>query len=183
MPAISSRMMNVTAIMRRRILSDSALITGNSRVMRSDSMRNRPMEISTMMMTRAAMSAVRKLPMKLVPPTISAIGRAMSVKLMAAPAAATDSTSAETKKYTSDDEDSMETARSSPRTMMMTRAAMSAVRKLPMKLVPPTISAIGRAMSVKLMAAPAAATDSTSADTKKYTSDDEDSMETARSSP
>ena len=29
----------------------------------------------------------------------------------------TDSTSAETKKYTSDDEDSMETARSSPRTM------------------------------------------------------------------
>ena len=103
--------------MRRRILSDSAPITGNSRVMRSDSMRNRPIEISTMMMTRAAMSAVLKSPMKLVPPTISAIGRAISVKLIAAPAVATASTSAETKKYTSDEDDNIETARSSPRTM------------------------------------------------------------------
>ncbi len=56
------------------------------------------MEISTMMITRAAISAVRKAPMKLVPPTISAIGRAISVKLMAAPAVATANTSAETKK-------------------------------------------------------------------------------------
>src|SRR5712672_1605162 len=109
MLAISSRMMNVMSIIRRRILSDSALITGNSRVMRSDSIRKRPMEISTMMMTRAAMSAVRKLPMKLVPPTMSAIGRAMSVKLMAAPAAATDNTSADTKKYTKEEDDSIET--------------------------------------------------------------------------
>src|SRR4030081_54062 len=108
MLAMNRRMTKVTNIIRRRILSDSALITGNKRVMRSDSMRNRPMEISTMMMTSAAMSAVRKLPMKLVPPTISAIGRAISVKLMAAPAAATDNTSADTKKYTNEEDDSME---------------------------------------------------------------------------
>ena len=75
------------------------------------------MEISTMMMTSAAISAVRNTPMKLVPPTISAMGRAMSVKLTAAPAVATASTSSETKKYTIEEEDSTETARSSPRTI------------------------------------------------------------------
>ena len=36
--------------------------TGNNRVMRRDSMRNNPIEISTMMMTSAAISAVRKSP-------------------------------------------------------------------------------------------------------------------------
>lgn len=50
------------------------------------------MEISAMMMTSAAMSAVRNMPMKFVPPTISAIGRAISVKLIAAPAIAAAST-------------------------------------------------------------------------------------------
>src|SRR5437762_707235 len=65
--AISSRIANVIPIMRTRILSDRAPITGNSRVMRNDSMRNRPMEISTMMMTSAAISAVRNTPMKVAP--------------------------------------------------------------------------------------------------------------------
>jgi hypothetical protein len=55
--------------------------------------------------------------MRLVPPTISAIGRAISEKLIAAPPSATVSTSAETKKLTSDDDDNTETARSWPRTM------------------------------------------------------------------
>ena len=40
-----------------RHLSGSAPITGNSRVMRSDSMRNSPMDTSTRMITSAAMSA------------------------------------------------------------------------------------------------------------------------------
>ena len=39
-----------------------------------------------------------------------------------------------------------------------------------MKFVPPTISAMGRAISVKLTAVPAVATASTSAEMKKYTS-------------
>ncbi len=101
-----SRIANVTAIMRTRSLSGSAPMTGKSRVMRSDSMRNRPIETSTMMMTRAAMSAIRKVPMKLVPPTISAIGRAISEKLIVAPPTATASTNAEMKNCTSDDDDS-----------------------------------------------------------------------------
>ena len=83
-------------------------MTGKSRVMRSDSMRNKPIDTSTMMMTSAAMSAMRKVPMKLVPPTISAIGRAISEKLIAAPPTATASTSAEMKNCTSDDDDSTE---------------------------------------------------------------------------
>ena len=53
-------MENVIQIMRTRVLSGNAPITGNSRVMRSDSIRNRPIEISTRMMTSAAISAVRK---------------------------------------------------------------------------------------------------------------------------
>ena len=117
MLAISSRIRNVVIIIRMRMLSDSAPITGNRRVMRRDSIRNNPIEISTMMMTRAAMSAVRYAPMKLVPPTISAMGRAISVKLIAVPAVATASTSAEMKKYTIEEDDSTDTARSSPRTM------------------------------------------------------------------
>ena len=60
MLASSSRMLNVIQIIRTRILSGSAPITGKSRVMRRLSMRNRPIEISTMMMTSAAMSAVLK---------------------------------------------------------------------------------------------------------------------------
>ena len=70
-----------------------------------------------MMMTRAAMSAVRNIPMKLVPPTISAMGRAINVKLIAAPAVATASTRAEMKKYTIDEDDNTDSARFSPRTI------------------------------------------------------------------
>ena len=103
--------------MRTRVRSGSALITGNRRVMRSDSMRNSPIEISTMMMTSAAISAVRKPPMRFVPPTISAIGRAISEKLMVAPPMAIDSTKAEMKKFTSEDDDRIEIARSWPLTM------------------------------------------------------------------
>ena len=55
------------------------------------------METSTRMITSAAMSAVRNAPMKLVPPTISAIGRAINEKLIAAPPNATASTVAEMK--------------------------------------------------------------------------------------
>ena len=113
--AIMSKIANVMTIIRRRILSVSAPITGNKRVMRRDSMRKRPMEISTMMMTSAAMSAVRNAPMKLVPPTISAMGRAINVKLIAAPAVATASTRAEMKKYTIDEDDNTDSARSSRR--------------------------------------------------------------------
>ena len=51
-----------------------------------------------------------------------------------------------------------------------------------MKLVPPTISAIGRAMSEKLIAAPPMATSSTMAETKKCTSDEDDRTDTAWSS-
>lgn len=67
MLAIRKRMAKDTHIMRPRILSGSAPITGNRRVMRIDSMRKSPMEISTMMMTSAAISAVRNWPMKFVP--------------------------------------------------------------------------------------------------------------------
>ncbi len=61
--ASSVRIANVIHIMRTRILSGSAPMTGNSRVMRSDSIRNRPIEISTMMITSAATLAVRNSPM------------------------------------------------------------------------------------------------------------------------
>src|SRR3569833_3268112 len=117
MLAISNKMAKVMKIIRTRILSDSAAMTGKSLVIRKDSMRNSPMEISTMMMTRAAMAAVRYAPMKLVPPTISAIGRAINVKLMAAPTVATARTNIETKKYTTDDDERIVAARSSPRTI------------------------------------------------------------------
>ena len=63
MLAMRNRIMKVVIIIRTRILSESAPITGKRRVMRSDSMRKRPMEISTMMITSAAMSAVRQVPM------------------------------------------------------------------------------------------------------------------------
>ena len=104
--------MKVIQIMRTRVLSGNAPITGNSRVILSDSM-----EISTMMITSAAMSAVRKPPIRFVPPTISAIGRAISEKLIVAPPIAMSMTNAETKKLTSDDDDSTDSARSWSRTM------------------------------------------------------------------
>src|SRR5690606_7694433 len=91
---------------RTRILSGSAPITGKRRVMRSDSIKKRPIDTSTMMITSAAMSAVRYPPMKAVPPTISAIGRAISEKLIAAPPIATVSTSAETKNCTREEDES-----------------------------------------------------------------------------
>ena len=103
--------------MRTRILSGSAPITGKSRVMRSDSMRNSPIETSTMMITSAAMSAVLKAPMKLVPPTISAIGRAINEKLIAAPAECDGEHRAEMKNCTSDEDDSTCSARSVPCTI------------------------------------------------------------------
>ena len=92
-----NRRLNVIHTMRIRVVSLSAAMTGNRRVMRSDSMRNKPMEISTRMMTKAAISAVLNPAVRYCPPTISAIGRAMSVKLMAAPPTATASTNAEMK--------------------------------------------------------------------------------------
>ena len=103
---------SVVQTMITRHLSGSAPITGNRRVMRSDSMRNSPMDTSTRMITRAAMSATRQVPMKLVPPTISAIGRAIRLKLITAPPIAIASTNTETKNCTSDDDDSMRSARS-----------------------------------------------------------------------
>ena len=75
------------------------------------------MEISTIMMTSAAISAVRKPPIRFVPPTISAIGLAISEKLMVAPPIAIDRTKAEMKKLTSDDDERMDIARSWPLTM------------------------------------------------------------------
>ena len=59
---------------------------------------------------------------------------------------------------------------------------MSAVLKTPMKLVPPTISAIGRAISEKLIAAPPMATSSTMAETKNCTSEEDESTDNALSS-
>ena len=47
-----------TQIMRRRIVSSMVLITGNRRVMRSDSIRNSPIATSVRMITSAAMSEV-----------------------------------------------------------------------------------------------------------------------------
>ena len=70
------------------------------------------MDTSTRMITSAAMSATRQLPMKLLPPTISAIGRAIRLKLITAPPIAITSTNRETKNCTSDDDDSMRSARS-----------------------------------------------------------------------
>ena len=106
--------MSVTKIMRTRTLSGSAPITAKSRVTRSDSIKKRPIETSTKMITSAATSAIRNEPMKLVPPTISAIGLAINVKLIAAPPNATASTAAEMKNCTSDDEESTCTAWSVP---------------------------------------------------------------------
>ena len=50
-----------------------------------------------------------------------------------------------------------------------------------MKLVPPTISAIGRAIRLKLMTAPPIAITSTNSETKNCTSEEDDSMRSARS--
>ena len=66
--------------------------------MRNDSIRNKPMEISTRMITRAAISAVLKPPINEVPPTISAIGLAISEKLIVAPPRAISKTPNDTKK-------------------------------------------------------------------------------------
>ena len=82
---------------RMRVVSFSAAMTGNNRVIRSDSIRNSPMEISTRMITSAAISAVLNPAVRYWPPTISAMGRAISVKLMAAPPTAIASTKAEIK--------------------------------------------------------------------------------------
>ena len=59
MPASVTSKVNATHIMRRRARSLRLPITGNSRVMRSVSIRNRPIEASTRMITSAATSEVR----------------------------------------------------------------------------------------------------------------------------
>ena len=70
------------------------------------------MEISTRMITSAATFDVLKPPMRLLPPTISAIGRAISWKLIKAPPMAMASTRPEMKNWLSDDDDNVRTARS-----------------------------------------------------------------------
>ena len=109
--------MNAHQPMMMRHLSVSAPMTGNSRVILSASIRNRPMDSSTKMITRAAISAVRKPPIIELPPTISDIGRAIRLKLMIAPPVAMAMTNSDTKNCTSDDDDSWRSARSVPRTI------------------------------------------------------------------
>ena len=58
--ASANRKPKVIQIMRTRSLSLSAPMTGNSRVMRKDSIRNRPMEISTRIITMAEISDTLK---------------------------------------------------------------------------------------------------------------------------
>ena len=63
----------------------------------------------------AEISETLKLPMKLWPPTISAMGRAIRVKLTMAPPTAMARTKAETKNWLIAEDDSTRVARSLPR--------------------------------------------------------------------
>jgi hypothetical protein len=95
-----------------------------------------------------------------VPPTISAIGRAMSEKLIAAPPIATVSTSAETKNCTIEDDESVDTARSWPRTMssyscMCLSTATARVRMLSTDLLTwPSVSSTTRHSGIILRSKP-----------------------------
>jgi hypothetical protein len=101
--------------MRAQLVRQRAPMTGKSRVIQATP--RAAIDSSTMMMPSAAMSAILKVPMKLVPPTISAIGRAINEKLIIAPPTATASTSAEMKNCTSDEDDRTEIECSVPATI------------------------------------------------------------------
>ncbi len=105
-------MLKVATAILRRARASSRPMTGKRRVMRSDSMRKRPMVISTRMITRAATSEVCMEPRRLVAPTISDMGSAMSWKLMKPPSEATTSTRVAMANWVSVDEVSLRSATS-----------------------------------------------------------------------